>query len=109
MLLAAALLSGVSLADEVTWFERTISTSASGATSVFGIDLDGDGDLDSLSASFDDDTIAWYENNGDSTCWTRHVITTLAIGAWSVFAIDLDDDGDVDALSASYSEAPMPT
>ena len=25
-------------------------------------DIDGDGDLDTVSASYNDDTIAWYEN-----------------------------------------------
>ena len=39
-----------------------ISTDAIGARSVFATDLDGDGDTDVLSASFDDDKIAWYEN-----------------------------------------------
>ena len=28
------------------------------------VDLDGDGDLDIVSASYLDDTIAWCENNG---------------------------------------------
>ena len=26
--------------------------------------MDGDGDMDIVSASYSDDTIAWYENNG---------------------------------------------
>ena len=29
---------------------------------MFAADVDGDGDLDVLSASYDDDKIAWYEN-----------------------------------------------
>ena len=35
---------------------------ADGASSAFAIDLDGDGDIDVLSASWYDDKIAWYEN-----------------------------------------------
>ena len=36
-----------------------------GPDSVFAADVDGDGDIDVLSASrYDDDTIAWYENDG---------------------------------------------
>ena len=31
-------------------------------TSVYAADLDGDGDLDVLSASWDDGNIAWYEH-----------------------------------------------
>ena len=70
--------------------------------SVFGIDLDGDGDVDVLSASQYDDTIAWYENlDGSGGSWSYHEISTAADGARSVFGIDLDGDGDVDVLSAS--------
>ena len=69
---------------------------------MFGIDLDGDGDVDVLSASSDDDTIAWYENlDGSGGSWSYHEIYTAADGARSVFGIDLDGDGDVDVLSAS--------
>ena len=39
-----------------------ISTTADGAKSVFAIDMDNDGDMDVLSASFYDKTIVWYEN-----------------------------------------------
>ncbi|KAJ1385012.1 hypothetical protein B484DRAFT_410638, partial [Ochromonadaceae sp. CCMP2298] len=74
-----------------------------GATSVFAIDLDGDGDIDVLSASSSDDKIAWYENDG-SEGFTKHEISTAASGAYSVFAIDLDGDGDIDVLSASISD-----
>ena len=65
--------------------------------------MDGDGDLDVVSASLNDDKIAWYENLGGSGgSFTTHVITTSADGAYSVFAVDMDGDGDVDVLSASY-------
>ena len=69
--------------------------------SVFAIDVDGDGDVDALSASYDDDTVAWYENDGAQS-FTERIITTLADDIKSVFAVDVDGDGDVDALSASY-------
>ncbi|MBM4075013.1 MAG: hypothetical protein FJ267_05145, partial [Planctomycetes bacterium] len=80
---------------------HTISTAADGATSVTAEDVDGDGDLDVLSASANDDKIAWYENNG-SEVFTPHTITTAADGAFSVTAADVDGDGDVDVLSASF-------
>ncbi len=87
---------------EVPFTEHVISTTADYAISVFATDLDGDGDTDVLSASVNDDTIAWYENNGKSPpTFILHVISNTADGAHSVFATDLDGDGDTDVLSAS--------
>ena len=68
-----------------------------------------------LSASTDDDMIAWYENDGVQS-FTERIITTLAHGdsycqnsggkgkCSSVYAIDVDGDGDVDPLSASWAD-----
>ena len=78
----------------------SITTSVDDAWSVYAVDMDGDGDMDVLSASREDDKIAWYENNG-SESFTAHTITSSADGAWSVYAVDLDGDGDMDVLSAS--------
>ena len=68
-----------------------IATSADGAFSVFVADLDGDGDMDIVSASYNDDTIKWYEaifNN------------TPAIAALSDITIEEDEATNV-ALSAT--------
>ena len=45
--------------------QQIISTSAGGAYSVYACDIDGDGDMDVLSASESDDKIAWYENTDE--------------------------------------------
>jgi len=82
--------------------QQIITTNADGARSVFATDLDGDGDLDILSVSVLDDTVAWYENtDGLGNFGPQQVITTNADGAVSVFATDLDNDGDMDVLSVS--------
>jgi hypothetical protein len=83
--------------------DHTITTGADGANSVFAADVDGDGHIDVLSASYDDGRIAWYENDG-SGGFTAHTITTGADSAFSVFAADVDGDGDMDVLSASRSD-----
>ena len=44
---------------------HTVYDGAIGAFSVFGIDLNDDGYNDLVSASTDDDTIRWYENDGN--------------------------------------------
>ena len=100
--------------DKIAWYENTMSAfgtpsfseetirTVDNGRSVYATDLDGDGDIDVLSASYDDDKIAWYENNG-SLSFTPHDITTSADAAMYVYAVDVDGDGDVDVLSASFN------
>ena len=102
--------------DKIAWYEsdgaadpsftaRTIATSADGAYSVYAADIDNDGDMDVLSASTNDDKIAWYESDGAADpSFTARTITTSADGARSVYAADVDNDGDMDVLSASAND-----
>ena len=70
--------------------------------------MDADGDMDIVSASFYDDTIAWYENDGAANpSWTAADIATSADGARNVFVADMDNDGDMDIVSASYNDATI--
>ncbi|MCP4388273.1 MAG: VCBS repeat-containing protein, partial [Gammaproteobacteria bacterium] len=62
--------------------------------------VDGDGDIDVLSASYNGDAIDWYRNDGNEN-FTAISISSTANGARVVVAIDLDEDGDLDVLSAS--------
>ena len=77
--------------------ENVITTTMNGARSVFASDLDGDGDNDIMSASADDDKVAWYENDGTGT-FALHVITTGAQNASSVYSADVNGDGNADVL-----------
>ena len=102
--------------NTIAWYENTdglgtfggqriISTTAYRARSVFAADIDGDLDLDVLSASPFDDKIAWYENtDGLGTFGPEQIITNLADFAKSVHTADIDGDGDQDALSASQDD-----
>ncbi len=74
---------------------RTVTTGANGARDVYAVDLDSDGDMDMISGSSIDNTIAWYENNG-SQSFTKITISTAATAVISVYAVDLDLDGDMD-------------
>jgi len=112
----ADVLSASIIDNKIAWYENTdgfgnfgpqqvITTTAIAAFSVFSADLDGDGDADVLSASRDDDKIAWYENtDGLGNFGTQQVITTATDSAYSVFSMDLDGDGDADVLSASLAD-----
>jgi len=102
--------------DEVTWYENTdgaggfgaqhvITNLADGAFSVVSADVDGDGDLDVLSGSDEDDKLAWYENetiHRSAVFVERSRIPTLGLVPSSVFAADVDGDGDDDLLYAPY-------
>jgi len=102
--------------DTVAWYENDggappsmtehlISTTAERAFDVFAADVDGDGDVDVLAASADDDTIAWYENDGGAPpSFFEHVVTDQARFARAVAAADLDGDGDMDLLAASSGD-----
>ena len=93
--------------DKIIWYSNmcnssnhsfefnTVSYSANGAESAFSVDVDNDGDVDILSASSNDDKIAWYENDGSQN-FSTHIISTTADGASSVHANDIDSDGDID-------------
>lgn len=106
----------VSGANSVIWFENNgakppaftahlITASTPDARSVFLADLDGDNDLDVLVASYGDDRVTWYENDGAAhPSFTPHVLSDLAFGANIVVAGDLDGDHDVDIVAAAYRD-----
>jgi hypothetical protein len=68
------------------------------------VDVDQDGDLDLVSGSFSDGTIAWEENDGQQN-FTVHVLekdlNTSGNGVLSIASADLDGDGDIDFISAA--------
>ena len=101
--------------DKIAWYpnlngqgdfgtEIVITVETNGPNSVFAADLDGDTDLDVLSASRDDDKIAWYENLDGAGSFGSQQVITMVDGALSVFAADLDGDLDLDVLSASHND-----
>ena len=107
-LLLCALLAAFALPThaQTTFGEQQVIeySEANGASDVYAADLDGDGDSDVLSASNEDNKIAWYENNGNGIFVGQQTITTNANGAYDVYAADLDGDGDSDVFSASHGD-----
>ena len=106
--------------NRVLWFENvdgrgsftrstTISTGgAAGVEYVDAIDIDGDGDLDALSASQIDGIFAWYENlDGQGTFGTRNVIDSNVLNAIYIRGTDLDGDGDADVLVAIQTDSTV--
>jgi hypothetical protein len=103
---------------KVAWYENTdgygtfskqrvITTKARGARSLSAADLDGDGDLDVLSASTKNGMLAWYENTDGSGSFSGPKVISSTASYASVFTADVDGDGDPDVLSGSEKNAQI--
>jgi len=91
--------------NPLSYTERIVTNVADGATGVWADDIDGDGDIDVLTASVQDDSLRWHENNGgDPPVFFRRDLSTLATGAVSITAGDLDADGDLDIVGGSRGD-----
>lgn len=75
-------------ADRVTWYENTdeagtfavgleISTTTDAGISLAAADLDSDGDLDILVASYYDNRVTWYNNSDGNGAFSLGVDITL--------------------------------
>lgn len=87
--------------EQTIVFRSTDST-----TAVSAADMDGDGDMDPISASKGNSQIAWYENLGNNVFGLARIITNQAIGVSAVYCVDLDGDNDQDVVY-SLSEGDM--
>lgn len=81
-------------------FDRhTIDKDLKAAYWVQAIDMDADGDLDLVTASYQG--VDWWENTALS--FTKNFIGSFR-GSWAVYAADVDVDGDIDVMGASSAE-----
>lgn len=69
-------------------------------------DINGDGELDVLSASYSDGTIKWYENKG-AEGFVAYTIDDNAPGANTIAAADFNNDGNMDVVAGIYNAAEI--
>ena len=105
--------------DTLAWYENTdgngnfgpeqvISNIADGPRHVESADIDGDGDMDVLLASTNDNSIRWYRNtDGLGTFELAQTITTFVDYIYKASFGDIDGDGDLDVLSASANDSKL--
>jgi len=99
--------------DIIAWYENEdglgnfgpiqyIIDDAQSAYSVYSGDMDGDGDIDALSSSLSDGSIAWYENlDGLGDFGDRMLVNNSSYIPQAVTTMDVDEDGDLDILYSS--------
>jgi hypothetical protein len=88
-----------------SWNRQAVGTNYGNAEGIYAADLDGDGDMDMIGGSQNDNTVAWWENlNGDGSTWMEHIVADDYLEAVAVYADDVDGDGDVDILAAGAVE-----
>ncbi|MDY6968558.1 MAG: FG-GAP-like repeat-containing protein [Spirochaetota bacterium] len=94
-----------------SWTTHVIDYTFEGASSVYPVDIDNDGDIDLLATANVDNLVVWYENDdvfgpgtGNGSSFTIHEIENNFIGASSVYAIDLNNDGTKDVIASAKDD-----
>lgn len=83
--------------------QQIISGNTGTTWEILSFDIDGDGDLDILSSSKHNNTVAWYENlDGQGNFSSQKVISSSELNVQSSFAGDFDGDGDLDVAANFY-------
>ncbi len=89
--------------NPLEWTKEVLATDVMLAKSIAAGDMDGDGDIDIVSASLGDNCIDLFENTGEDTIiWVRHNITDNFYGSHRIQLTDINGDNETDVLGAAY-------
>ncbi len=87
-----------------SWIEHIVDNTLNNPSCVFAADVDGDGDVDVVGSSQNDDMVLWWENTiGNGTTWISHIVDDSFDSPWSIYIMDMDNDGNIDIVGAGYS------
>ena len=78
--------------------QQVISETIQGINAVYAADLDGDGDLDVLSAFWSENAFAWHENDGQGNFGPPQFFAGEISGGRTISAADFNGDGHLDVL-----------
>ncbi|MEQ8850962.1 MAG: FG-GAP-like repeat-containing protein [Phycisphaerales bacterium] len=87
-------------------FEKQVVTApaVNGASSIRSLDADGDGDLDLVVASREDDKVRWFENDGQpDPSFSERLAAANARSAVLALPSDIDRDGFIDFVVAGFN------
>lgn len=88
------------------WTEHVIDSTVSYLHTFQVLDVDGDGDLDFVTAemhqSADPDEVSIYFNLSQGLSWSQQVVATT--GSHNVRAGDIGNDGDIDIFGANWND-----
>ena len=112
-LLTVAAFLETSMANATGLFDGglVVTDQAMGARCAVAADFDGDGRLDLVSASSNDNAVSWFRNEMDSSGTLsfsmKKQITWSSLGSRIVTVADIDMDCDVDMMGVSYYDSTV--
>ncbi|KAA3607871.1 MAG: VCBS repeat-containing protein [Planctomycetota bacterium] len=95
-------------ASQPSWTAQEVHELSKGARGVAAADLDRDGEMEIVSASFFDAQIGWFDRDDvNPAVWHSRLLDIQSIGAISVRVADFDQDGDPDVLGAARGNGSL--
>jgi PKD repeat protein len=91
--------------DPIIWTKYIITYVLYQPHEIYAVDIDGDDDIDVLTASSGSNKIdLWRNDGGDPIVWNEQLIGNNVAMAKSVRAADIDGDGAIDVIGAGLGD-----
>jgi PKD repeat protein len=96
--------------DKIAWFENDgnqnfteheIYKNSGLIRSIWAEDMNGDGKIDILAASWTNNRVDWWENLGEGS-FVQHIVDSTFTGAHTIEACDVNQDGFMDILCCEF-------